>query len=74
VLREKNPDPARGFLVNVGRALNAAEVIANEAPPPSASAAFGQGPEVQILSIRPIKHGLVAKRENRRDRNGRAAL
>ena len=72
MLREKNPDPARGFLVNVGRALNAAEVIANEAP--SASAAFGQGPEVQILSIRPIKHGLVAKRENRRDRNGRAAL
>ena len=36
VLRQKT----RGFLVNAGRALDAAQVIANEAPPPSASTAF----------------------------------
>jgi hypothetical protein len=47
------PDPpVRTFLVNAGRALDAAEVIANEVLP--ASTVFGRrGPEVQILSLRP---------------------
>jgi hypothetical protein len=52
-LRAMIPDsPLRCFLVSPGRTLGAAKVIANEAPPPIA--AFGrQGPEVQILSLRP---------------------
>jgi hypothetical protein len=52
-LRAMIPDPpVQAFLINAGQALDAAEVIANKAPP--ASTAFGrQGPEVQILSLRP---------------------
>jgi hypothetical protein len=43
VLRQKNADPGASFPVNAGWALDAAEVIVNEAPP--ANTAFGrQGP------------------------------
>jgi hypothetical protein len=56
-LRAMIPDPpVRTFLVNADRALDAVEVVAGKAPWLSSGTASGrQGPEVQILSLRPAK-------------------